>query len=96
MKQLPKVAPLHNSIAPVPELLEAGVTVYLGVDNIYDLFMPFTDGDMWIEARMLMETCRFYDLDAVARLACRRPACGLAPQSGNLPDRLDDESSLEL
>ncbi len=84
MKQLTKTAPLHNSIAPVPELLEAGVAVYLGVDNINDLFMPFTDGDMWFEARMLMEACRFYDIDAVARLACRRPACGLAPAKGTV------------
>ena len=86
MKQLPNSAPLHNSIAPVPELLEAGVAVYLGVDNIYDLFMPFVDGDMWFEARMLMEACRFYDLDTVARLACRRPACGLVAPKGNLPE----------
>lgn len=95
MKQLTKAAPLHNSIAPVPELLEAGVAVYLGVDNIYDLFMPFTDGDMWFEARMLMEACRFYDIDAVARMACRRPACGLALRGRCLPDRVGDESSRE-
>lgn len=85
MKQLKKDAPLHNSIAPVPELLEAGIAVYLGVDNIYDLFMPFTDGDMWFEARLLMEACRFYDIDAVARMACRRPACGLVPRRRSLP-----------
>ena len=51
-------------------LLEMGVPVYLGVDNIADLFMPIVDGDMWFECRMLMEACRFYDLDAVADWAC--------------------------
>jgi cytosine deaminase len=95
MKQLTKTAPLHNSIAPVPELLEAGVAVYLGVDNIYDLFMPFTDGDLWFEARMLMEACRFYDIDAIARVACRRPACGLAPAGRAFVDRVPADTSME-
>jgi cytosine/adenosine deaminase-related metal-dependent hydrolase len=80
----------------VPELLEAGIAVYLGADNIYDLFMPFTDGDMWFEARMLMEACRFYDIDAVARMACRRPACGLMLRAGSLLDRVGDETSRKL
>lgn len=73
MKQLPMMAPLHNSIAPFPKLKDAGVRCYLGVDNIHDLFMPMVDGDMWTECRLLMEACRFYDIDAVAKLACTRP-----------------------
>jgi cytosine deaminase len=70
MKQLDKSAILHNSIAPVVRLLERGVVVRLGVDNIADLFMPLTDGDMWFECRLLMEACRFYDLEVVANMAC--------------------------
>jgi len=70
MRQLDKRGPLHNSIAPVVKLLEHGVTVRLGVDNIADLFMPITDGDMWFESRLLMEACRLYDLEAVADMAC--------------------------
>jgi cytosine/creatinine deaminase len=73
MKQLPMNAPLHNSIAPYPKLREAGVRCYLGVDNIHDLFMPMNDGDIWTECRMLMEACRFYDIQAVAEWACRKP-----------------------
>lgn len=65
-------APLHNSIAPVPKLLDAGVPVYLGVDNVYDLFMPLVDGDLWFECRLLMEACRFYDIDRVAKIATDR------------------------
>jgi cytosine/creatinine deaminase len=72
MKQLDMTAPLHNSIAPVPKLLDAGVPVYLGVDNVYDLFMPLVDGDLWFECRLLMEACRFYDIDRVAKLATDR------------------------
>ncbi|CAK8711774.1 MAG: Amidohydrolase family protein [Candidatus Electronema aureum] len=69
MKQLQKYAPLHNSIAPVEELVSSGLPVYLGADNIHDLFMPLVDGDMWTECRFLMEACRYYELETVANLA---------------------------
>ena len=73
MKPLPMTAPVHNSIAPFALLREAGVRCYLGIDNINDLFMPIVDGDMWTEARLLMEATRHYDLDAVADWATRPP-----------------------
>jgi hypothetical protein len=70
MKQLTdRVAPIHNSIAPLTALLEHQLPVYLGVDNIYDLFMPFVDGDMWVECRLLMEATRYYDIDVVSSIA---------------------------
>ena len=70
MKPLTKVAPLHNSIAPLTKLLQYQIPVYLGVDNIHDLFMPLVDGDMWFESRLMMEACRYYNLDRVAAIAC--------------------------
>merc|ERR1712054_227746 len=73
MKQLPMQAPLHNSIGPFVKLKEAGVRTYLGIDNIADLFMPVVDGDMYTEARMLMEACRYYDLETVADWATTPP-----------------------
>jgi len=54
-------SPIHNSIAPVSILLEEGVSVKLGIDNIEDLFMPLVDGDMWFETRLLMESTRIYN-----------------------------------
>lgn len=70
MKQLDQyTAPLHNSIANVPEMLAAGVTVGLGVDNISDFYQPFIDGDMWMEMRMLQEACRYYDFDNLLKIA---------------------------
>ena len=77
MRQLDMQAPLHNSIAPVPKLLDAGVPVYLGVDNVYDLFMPLVDADMWFESRLLMEATRFYDIDRVAKLATDKSGIGV-------------------
>jgi cytosine/creatinine deaminase len=76
MKQLEVPAPLHNSIAPLAALLDAGVRVVLGVDNIADLFMPLVDGDMWFECRLLMEATRFYDIKSVAQLACDKSMFG--------------------
>lgn len=73
MKMLPMQSPLHNSIGPYVKLKEAGVRTYLGIDNIADLFMPVVDGDMWTEARMLMESCRNYDLEKVADWATTPP-----------------------
>ena len=61
-------APIHNSIAPVEILLEEGVNVKLGIDNIEDLFMPLVDGDMWFETRLLMEATRIYDLNKIINI----------------------------
>ncbi len=77
MKPLPAVSPIHNSIAPFKKMLDAEIPLYLGVDNIYDLFMPMVDGDMWFECRMLMESARFYDLETVARVACDKSGFGV-------------------
>ncbi len=72
MKPVPGMAPIHNSIAPLQRLVEQGVKVSLGVDNIHDLFMPMVDGDIWFECRLLMEATRCYDLDLIASLATER------------------------
>lgn len=63
------MVPTHNSIANVPEMLAAGITVGIGVDNIHDWYQPFVDGDMWIELRMLAEACRFYDSEALVDIS---------------------------
>lgn len=70
MRQLDKyIAPVHNSIANVKEMLECGVNVGIGTDDIADFFNPFSDGDMWVEMRMLIEACRYYDFDKLVDIA---------------------------
>lgn len=66
-----ELAVTHNAIAPVEELIEAGVTVGIGTDNIADVYKPFTDGDMWTELRFLLESCHFYELDELVRIATK-------------------------
>ena len=69
MKQNHSVySPVHNSIAPVSILLDEGVNVKLGMDNIEDLFMPLVDGDMWFETRLLMEATRIYDFNKIINI----------------------------
>lgn len=64
-----KQAPIHNSIAPVKLLLENGVKIGLGVDNIEDVFMPLCDGDLEFELRTLAESARLYDPDILKQIA---------------------------
>lgn len=83
MKHLDVWVPSHNSIAPFVRMKEAGVRVYLGIDNIHDVFMPMVDGDVWTEARMLMESTRDYDMDAVAAWAAAKPVGWQGPAKPN-------------
>lgn len=64
-----KTAPVHNSIAPVPQLVEGGVNVALGVDNVHDYFCPFIDGDIFEELLFLIENCRYYDVEELVKIA---------------------------
>jgi cytosine/adenosine deaminase-related metal-dependent hydrolase len=80
MRQLEdKTSQLHNSITNVPEALAAGVTVAIGVDNVYDFYQPFVDGDIYTEARMMMEACRYYNIDEVVKI-CTTNGLKLADQ----------------
>ncbi len=69
MRPLPYRTEIHNSIVPVPELIEAGIPVALGCDNISDIFQPLVDGDMYTELRFLAEANRFYYLDKLVDIA---------------------------
>lgn len=64
-----KVAPIHNSLAPVKLLLDNGVNVSLGIDNIEDIFMPFCDGNFEFELRLLAESQRIYEPELLIGIA---------------------------
>ncbi len=63
------MGPLHNSITPMKEMSQAGVTVALGTDDIADIYKPFSDGDMWTELRFLLEACHYYDMEVLSDIA---------------------------
>ena len=64
-----ELAPIHNSITPVDELIENDLVVALGSDNIQDVYKPYCDGDMMFELRMLLEACKIYDEDELVKIA---------------------------
>jgi cytosine deaminase len=64
-----KTSPVHNSIAPVPQLIGAGINVCLGVDNVYDYFCPFIDGNLFTELLFLIEACRYYEVEELVNIA---------------------------
>lgn len=61
--------PTRNSLTPVDELSSAGIPVAIGTDNISDYMLPFSDGDMWEELKLLVTGCRYTDLDNVIKVA---------------------------
>lgn len=61
-------APIHNSLAPVKLLLDEGVYLGLGVDNMEDVFMPLCNGDLEFEMRLLAESQRIYDISTLETL----------------------------
>jgi len=63
------LAPTHNSVTPIDEMIPAGVRVALGTDDIADIYKPFSDGDMWTELRFLLEATHTYDIDILAEIA---------------------------
>ena len=56
----PLLAPLHNSIARILEMMEAGVPVQIGTDNICDIFIPNGDGNVRSEIWVAATVLRFY------------------------------------
>jgi len=64
-----KMAPVHNKVAPLQQLIEAGINVSLGVDNVHDYFCPFIDGDLYHELNFLLEGCRYYDMEQLVNIA---------------------------
>jgi cytosine/adenosine deaminase-related metal-dependent hydrolase len=63
------LVPSHNALTPVDELLERGLTVAIGSDNICDVYKPFCDGDMINELRLLIDGCKIYDEDELLQIA---------------------------
>ena len=49
----------HNSIAPWDLAMKTGVNVALGTDNVSDIYMSSSDGDIWKEVDVLLNTVRY-------------------------------------
>jgi hypothetical protein len=56
-------------MARILEMLDAGVEVKIGTDNICDVFVPSSDGCMLTEIKILSNAIRFYIMNVLAKLA---------------------------
>jgi cytosine/creatinine deaminase len=65
-----ETTPVRRGITRVRELLDAGVKVRLGTDNICDWFFPFGDGDMLETARMAAVAAHLDDVPQLIAAAC--------------------------
>jgi len=63
------LSPTHNSLTPIDEMLEWGLTVGIGTDNIEDIYKPFCNGDMMFEVRLALEAFKIYDVDTLVDMA---------------------------
>jgi len=63
------LAPVHNPIAPIDEMIERGIIIGIGIDNIADIHLPLNDADMWQDLKALIYENRLYDIDAVVKIA---------------------------
>ncbi len=74
MRQLrPLSSPTFNSIARVLELLDAGVHVRMGSDNICDITSPLGTPDLLSEVFVMANALRIYDIEILAKLAAGQP-----------------------
>ena len=63
------LVPSHNSLTPVDEMIPAGISVAVGSDNLADYMLPFCDGDMWFELRLLAMGNRFLNIEELIKIA---------------------------
>ncbi|MDR7544610.1 MAG: hypothetical protein QN120_10245 [Armatimonadota bacterium] len=69
----PLVAPIHNSIARLLEMMTADVAVRIGTDNICDIFIPNGDGSVRSEVWVAATALRFYHTMIWAKLGAGLP-----------------------
>lgn len=68
-----KSAPIHNSIARILDMMEVGIPVKIGTDNICDIFIPSGDGKIQSEIWLASNLLRFYNTFVWAKVAANIP-----------------------
>ena len=61
----------HNAVTPVDEMIKFGLKVGIGSDNIYDIYKPFSDGNMTTELKFLLESTHIYDIEILSDIATK-------------------------
>jgi cytosine/adenosine deaminase-related metal-dependent hydrolase len=55
----------------VEEMIQHGLTVAIGSDNIHDVYKPFSDGNMYTELKFLLECLHMYDIETLSDIATK-------------------------
>ena len=78
------LSPTHNAITPVEEMLEQGLVVAIGSDNIHDVYKPYSTGDMSLELKFLLEALHLYDIDSLTDISTKngRLVIGMEKHNG--------------
>lgn len=61
--------PVHNSVMPVDEMCHYDIPIFMGTDNICDVYKPYCDGDLKVEMRFLLESLHFYWPEKLVEIA---------------------------
>ncbi|NOQ50259.1 MAG: amidohydrolase family protein [Mycoplasmataceae bacterium] len=62
------LAPIHNPITAVNEMLNHDINIGIGTDNISDIISAFSDADMYQELVILAMCNRLYDIDKLVKI----------------------------
>lgn len=63
-------APIHNSIARAWDFASDGIDLFLGIDNLFDIFIPATSADIYEESEYLANSLRNYKDRLIAKVLC--------------------------
>jgi hypothetical protein len=66
-------APINKSLAEILPMIDRGMAVRIGTDNVDDMFLPATTLDPRDEVAYLSNALRFYRPRILAKLACNQP-----------------------
>ena len=64
--------PIHNSIGRVWDFALKKIPVYIGTDNINDVFVPSSSPDMYHEIVQLSHALRFYNPWILSKIGCAK------------------------
>lgn len=62
--------PTHNSVANIWRFAAEGVPVYLGIDNLHDIYVPASSADPYDEAECVANALRYYRERLIAKVLC--------------------------
>jgi cytosine/adenosine deaminase-related metal-dependent hydrolase len=90
------LTPTHNAITPVEEMLEHGLIVAIGSDNIHDVYKPYSTGDMSTELKFLLEALHMYDPKVLSEIATTNGRLVIGMESYNDEHKQFEKRGLSL